>query len=191
MWHVAQLCGQCSESRLGVVLGSTPVTTNGTDLVKAVPVWQLSGCCTPDNTPAPADPAHTTASDFPQVIQVDTMSRNFKAADLDGTQAIRYANVAGQYKAVRLPYKGSTGLAAVFVLPDKQYKSVFDAAAKITGAAVLDRANWVNLFDIGSLAVTVPRFKVSVNQLAVTKVGDDAAVSSVNKTSRCMYGMLV
>jgi hypothetical protein len=119
------------------------------------------------------------------------MSRNFKGADLDGTQAIRYANVAGQYRAVRLPYKGSTGLAAVFVLPDKQYKSVFDAAAKITGAAVLDRANWVNLYDVGSLTVTVPRFKVSINQLAVTKVGDDAGVSSVSKTCICVYGVLV
>jgi hypothetical protein len=116
------------------------------------------------------------------------MSRNFKAADLDGTQAIRYANVAGQYRAVRLPYKGSAGLAAVFVLPDKQYKSVFDAAAKITGAAVLDRANWVNLYDIGSLTVTVPRFKVSINQLAVAKVGEDAAVSSVVNACICCLG---
>lgn len=100
------------------------------------------------------------------------MSRNFKSQDMAGTQTVRYADVAGQYRAVRLPYKGSTGIAAVFVLPDsKQYKNVFDAAAKITGAAVLDRTGWVNLFDLGSLAVTVPRFKVSVTQLDLTKVG--------------------
>lgn len=106
-----------------------------------------------------------------QPVQVDMMSRNFKARDLTkGAQPIRYADVEGQYRAVRLPYKGSTGLAAVFVLPDPKYKSVFEAAGQITGAAVLDRKKWMNIYDIGSLSVSVPRFKVSVSQLSLTKV---------------------
>lgn len=106
-----------------------------------------------------------------QVVQVDMMSRTFKARDMQGTSTIRYAEVAGQYRAVHLPYKGSAGLAAVFVLPDSnKYKSVFDAATTITGAAVLDRKNWATLFDLSTLSVSVPRFKVSVSQLSMTKV---------------------
>lgn len=98
------------------------------------------------------------------------MSRNFKARDLQGTQTIRYADVDGQYRAVRMPYKGSTGIVGIFVLPDKSYKSINDAAARITGASVLDRKNWVSLFDISTLSVSLPRFKVSVSQLDLTKV---------------------
>jgi hypothetical protein len=99
------------------------------------------------------------------------MSRSFKSRELEGTQTISYSEVEGQYRAVRLPYKSSTGLAAVFVLPDKnKYKSVFDAAAEITGATVLDRTNWASLFDLKTLSVSVPRFKVSVSQLSMTKV---------------------
>jgi len=98
------------------------------------------------------------------------MSRTFKAIDMQGTQTIRYAAVPEQYRAVRLPYKGSSGLAAVVVLPDKRYKSVFEAATEITAATVLDRKNWVNMFDVGTLAVALPRFKVSVSQLQLTKV---------------------
>jgi hypothetical protein len=105
-----------------------------------------------------------------QVVQVDMMSRTFKARDLQGTQTIRYADVEGQYRAVRMPYKGSSGLTAIFVLPDKSFKNINDAAAKITGASVLNRKNWVSLFDISTLSVSLPRFKVSVSQLDLTKV---------------------
>lgn len=111
-----------------------------------------------------------TSSGASKVVQVDMMSRTFKARDMQATSTIRYSEVEGQYRAVRLPYKGSAGLAAVFVLPDSsKYKSVFDAATAITGAAVLDRKNWATLFDLSTLSVSVPRFKVSVNQLSMTK----------------------
>lgn len=106
-----------------------------------------------------------------QVVQVDMMSRSFKTRDLQGTQTIRYADMEGQYRAVRMPYKGSTGLVAIFVLPDKSFKSINDAAVKITGEAVLSKKNWVSLFDISTLSVSLPRFKVSVSQLDLTKVG--------------------
>jgi hypothetical protein len=99
------------------------------------------------------------------------MSRSFKTRDLQGTQTIRYADMEGQYRAVRMPYKGSTGLVAIFVLPDKSFKSINDAAVKITGEAVLSKKNWVSLFDISTLSVSLPRFKVSVSQLDLTKVG--------------------
>lgn len=100
------------------------------------------------------------------------MTRSFKPRDLQGTQTIQYADVAGQYRAVRLPYKGSTGLAGIFVLPDSaKYKSVYDAATQISGAAMFERSNWVPLYDVGALTVSVPRFKVSVSQLSLTKVG--------------------
>jgi hypothetical protein len=109
-----------------------------------------------------------------QVVQVDMMSRTFKSRELEGTQTISYSEVEGQYRAIRLPYKGSAGLGAVFVLPDKnKYKSVFDAAAEITGATVLDRKNWASLFDLNTLSVSVPRFKVSISQLSMTKVRAD------------------
>lgn len=111
-----------------------------------------------------------TSSGANKVVQVDMMSRTFKSRELEGTQTISYSEVEGQYRAIRLPYKGSAGLGAVFVLPDKnKYKSVFDAAAEITGATVLDRKNWASLFDLNTLSVSVPRFKVSISQLSMTK----------------------
>lgn len=110
-----------------------------------------------------------TSSGERKVVQVDMMSRSFKTRDLQGTQTIRYADMEGQYRAVRMPYKGSTGLVAIFVLPDKSFKSINDAAVKITGEAVLSKKNWVSLFDISTLSVSLPRFKVSVSQLDLTK----------------------
>jgi serpin B len=120
-----------------------------------------------------------TSSGASKVVQVDMMSRSFKSRELEGTQTISYSEVEGQYRAVRLPYKSSTGLAAVFVLPDKnKYKSVFDAAAEITGATVLDRTNWASLFDLKTLSVSVPRFKVSVSQLSMTKTLQSMGVTT-------------
>lgn len=104
------------------------------------------------------------------MVQVDMMSRTFRSKDMQATQTVRYSEVAGKFRAVRLPYKGSSGLAAVFVLPDKKYKSVFDAVGDITASAVFDRNSWVKLYDVGSLSVSVPRFKVAVNQLSLTQV---------------------
>lgn len=117
------------------------------------------------------------------------MSRNFKSRELEGPQTISYSEVEGQHRAVRLPYKGSTGLAAVFVLPDKtKYKSVFDAAAEITGATVVDRKNWASLFELNTLSVSVPRFKVAVNQLSMTKVRAGAHTQQLDSSScSCLF----
>jgi hypothetical protein len=126
-----------------------------------------------------------------QVVQVDMMSRTFKARDMQATSTIRYSEVEGQYRAVRLPYKGSAGLAAVFVLPDSsRYKSVFDAATAITGAAVLDRKNWATLFDLSTLSVSVPRFKVSVNQLSMTKVRLGSCCCGGGNMHRCITSLV-
>jgi serine protease inhibitor len=109
-----------------------------------------------------------------QAVQADMMSRTFKPRELRGTQPIRYAEKPKEWRAIRLPYKGSAGLAAVAVLPDKAAKGdVFAAAAAFTPEQLFDRSGklWASLFDVGSLEVSLPRFKVSVSQLSLTKVG--------------------
>lgn len=46
---------------------------------------------------------------------------------------------------MRLPYKSSPGLAAVFVLPDESYASAADAARDITGQMIIDETAWKQL----------------------------------------------
>lgn len=84
-------------------------------------------------------------------------------------QAVALAAAPGKYRAVRLPYKGSSGLAAVFVLPDAEaYESIMDAAREITAAAVLDPKAWQDVSE--PMAVSLPRFKVEVKQLGLKEV---------------------
>jgi len=123
---------------------------------------------TPPHTPPPLLPP--TSPPSPQVVQVPMMTRVMDPAQLQrGAQKVMYAEVPGKYRAVRLPYKGSSGLAAVLVLPDAStYTTVFDAAADITAAAIMDRKGWSRLLD--GLVLSLPRFKVSVQQLKLNKV---------------------
>jgi serine protease inhibitor len=95
-----------------------------------------------------------TASNTPQDILVPTMLQSFGP----GSANVSFSEVAGKYKAVRLPYLDSKGLAAVFVLPDASFSSIADAAGAITGQSVLDPSTWGPLES--SLDVYLPRFKV-------------------------------
>lgn len=47
------------------------------------------------------------------------------------------SEVPGKYDAMRLPYKNSSSLAAVLVLPDESYASVVDGARDITRQMVI------------------------------------------------------
>lgn len=97
------------------------------------------------------------------------MTRTFEPKEMRGTQSVALLTVSGQYRAVRLPYKGSAGMAAIFVLPDPEaYESIMDAARDITGAAVLDPKPWQDLDE--AFSVSVPRFKVEVKQLGLKEV---------------------
>jgi len=102
-------------------------------------------------------------------VQVPMMTRTFEPKEMRGTQSVALLTVPGQYRAVRLPYKGSAGMAAIFVLPDPEaYESIMDAARHVTGAAVLDPKAWLDIEE--SLSVSVPRFKVEVKQLGLKEI---------------------
>lgn len=116
-------------------------------------------------------PFTTGSGSNTKVVQVDMMSRTFKPRELRGAASIRYAEVPGAWRGIRLPYKGGTA-SAVLVLPDKaKHKGdVYAAAADLTASKVVWKAPYAPLFDVGALSVSLPRFKVSVNQLSLTKV---------------------
>lgn len=71
---------------------------------------------------------------------------------------VSLSKISGKYQALRLPYQESTGLAAMFVLPDESYSSIADAVREITGQMVLEPSSWAPLGD--RLDVSLPRFKV-------------------------------
>jgi hypothetical protein len=103
-----------------------------------------------------------------EVKQVKMMHMDLSPDTLTGTPNVSYADVPEQYRAVRLPYKGSTGLAAIFVLPGAAYSSVWVAARGITAQKVMDPAGWTSLPDEVKLAL--PRFKVEVKPLDLNPV---------------------
>lgn len=101
-------------------------------------------------------------------------------------QAVALAAAPGKYRAVRLPYKGSSGLAAVFVLPDAEaYESVMDAAREITAAMVLDPKAWQEVLE--PMAVSLPRFKVEVKQLGLKEVREQVERVGTRDTVACTY----
>lgn len=145
----------------------------------------------------PFDKARTQKKNFTaltaegtKVVQVPMMTRVMDPAQLQrGAQKVMYAEVPGKYRAVRLPYKGSSGLAAVLVLPDAStYTTVFDAAADITAAAIMDRKGWSRLLD--GLVLSLPRFKVSVQQLKLNKVLQSLGVTAAFKASQADFSNL-
>lgn len=109
----------------------------------------------------------------PKEVQVDMMTKTFKASDARGRAAsvglVSYAAPAGQgFRAVKLPYKGSA-LAAVALLPDpKKYPTVEAAAADISPGRLFNSSLWQPLYAIGgSLDVSLPKFSVEVSQLSM------------------------
>lgn len=110
---------------------------------------------------------HALSKDSPtktNKVQVLMMEQTFSSR-----QNVSLAQVPGKYTAVRLPYEGSGGFAAVFVLPDQSYKSIGEAAGSITGAMVLDPKAWAPLSQ--DLELSLPRFKVEA-RLPLTQVSD-------------------
>jgi hypothetical protein len=74
---------------------------------------------------------------------------------------LMYSEVPAKYRAVRLPYKNSSSLAAVFVLPDECYASVAEAAWDTTAQMVMRASAWAPLRQ--RLILRLPRFKVQAN----------------------------
>eukprot|EP00882_Tetradesmus_deserticola_P011559 GHRQ01012227.1.p1 GENE.GHRQ01012227.1~~GHRQ01012227.1.p1 ORF type:complete len:361 (+),score=132.21 GHRQ01012227.1:466-1548(+) len=104
--------------------------------------------------------AFTTATNKP--VQVDMMNKGFYQDD------VQWAELPGQFRAVKLPYKGSS-MAAVAVLPDKgAYK--LDAAAALAGIGLNDVLNaaWQPASSAKPrLQVSLPKFKISQDMLPV------------------------
>lgn len=95
-------------------------------------------------------------------VQVDMMGKGFYQAD------VKWAEVAGQFRAVKLPYKASK-IVAVAVLPDqKAYK--LDAAAALAGIGLsrILNAPWQPASAAEpKLQVSLPKFKISQEMLPV------------------------
>lgn len=100
-------------------------------------------------------------------VQVQMMGQTFSAAN---EKNVSLSQVPGKYTAVRLPYKGSEGLAAVFVLPDESYSSIGDFAGSVTGATVLDPVAWGPL-PAEKLSLKMPKFKIEA-RLGLTQVSN-------------------
>ncbi|KAF6258703.1 pseudouridine synthase [Scenedesmus sp. NREL 46B-D3] len=120
------------------------------------------------------DPDATLDQDFttyvnatPQVVQVKMMYRKFRNADLTTGEEVLYGSLPGRFRAVKLPYKGSS-IVAYAVLPDlTRYNASVDAAAADVGPELLFNASlWMPLWRFGGkLEVQLPRFKISTNQI--------------------------
>jgi serine protease inhibitor len=121
----------------------------------------------------PFDPTYTKPQTFkaltpqnpgtPTEIQVDMMSKTFEPSE----QRVLYSEVPDRYRALQLPYKGSSsgissGLVTIFVLPSEGI-SIQEA-----GQILVAPDAWSPLTQ--RLAVSLPRFKLEVKQLSLTNV---------------------
>ncbi|KAF8066243.1 Serpine2 [Scenedesmus sp. PABB004] len=99
-------------------------------------------------------------------VAVDMMYRRFEPRDINAGGNVAYAEAAGQYRAVKLPYRG-TGVVAIAVLPDEaKYGLNADAAAAGIGLGpLLNGSAWRSVAALGSLTLQLPRFKVRAEQL--------------------------
>lgn len=118
------------------------------------------------NTPGSAAPTQ-------EVVMVDTMKQLFKPElGRSATQKPAFAEVPGRYQAVRLVYKESPGLAAIFVLPDSSIM-IKEAAAAITAQELLQPQSWTPVTADtlpNGLELSLPKFRVEVKQLSQKKV---------------------
>jgi serine protease inhibitor len=124
-------------------------------------------------TPNPSVcPAATTCCFLSRALQkfdVQMMTRLFNPRELRGTQPVSFSSVPGKYEAIRLPYKGSPGLSAVFVLPSSDtFATVADAAKQISAQMALDGKAWALLSE--PLALSLPSFRAEVKQLRLKEV---------------------
>lgn len=106
-------------------------------------------------------------------VRVPTMFQEFQPDDLQcicwagptGAPAtkpqVALSEVPGKYRAIRLPYKNSASLAAVFVLPDTSFASVADAAREISGQAVLQPGGWGPVQQ--KIKLALPKFEVKAD----------------------------
>lgn len=102
-------------------------------------------------------------------FDVQMMTRLFNPRELRGTQPVSFSSAPGKYEAIRLPYKGSPGLSAVFVLPSSDaFATVADAAKQISVQMALDSKAWAPLSE--PLALSLPAFRAEVKQLRLKEV---------------------
>lgn len=104
-------------------------------------------------------------------VQVDMMSKRFKAADQSapGARKVQYAETSS-YQAVRLPYKGST-ISALIVLPSEHLAVqgiAAAAAAQLDVGDLLDATKFRNVGPAG-LDVQLPKFKVKTQPTSLKK----------------------
>lgn len=103
-------------------------------------------------------------------VQVDMMSKRFKAADQSapGARKVQYAETSS-YQAVRLPYKGST-ISALIVLPSEHLavQGIAAAAAQLDVGDLLDATKFRNVGPAG-LDVQLPKFKVKTQPTSLKK----------------------
>jgi hypothetical protein len=108
-----------------------------------------------------------------QVVQVKMMYRKFQTSDLTTGDEVLYGTLPGRFRAVKLPYKGST-IVAYAVLPDlTRYNNAgVDAAAAEIGPRLLFNASlWAPMWRFGGkLEVQIPRFRISTDQIQLKQV---------------------
>lgn len=121
------------------------------------------------------DPDATMDQDFttymngtPKVVQVRMMYRKFQTSDLTTGDEVLYGTLPGRFRAVKLPYKGST-IVAYAVLPDLTRYNVagVDAVAADIGPRLLYNASlWSPMWRFGGkLEVQMPRFRITTDQI--------------------------
>lgn len=106
-----------------------------------------------------------------QVVSVKMMYKAFRPSEMTGTPVL-YGRMPGRFRAVKLPYKGST-IAAYAVLPDAAFynNSVDAAAAGIRPEMLFNATYWKTVYHVGNrLEVLLPRFKIPTDQVSLKQV---------------------
>jgi hypothetical protein len=126
-----------------------------------------------------------------QVVQVRMMYRKFQTSDLTTGDEVLYGTLPGRFRAVKLPYKGST-IVAYAVLPDlTRYNDAgVDAAAADIGPRLLYNASlWSSMWRFGGkLEVQMPRFRITTDQIQLKQVSASCTVHVVGSCCACADG---
>lgn len=131
----------------------------------------------------------TCALTHTQVVSVDMMYKTFTSRTISNPDRnVFYAEASGQFRAVRLPYKG-TRLSAIAVLPasSRYGLDARAAAAAIRADTLLASRAWMPQQRIGQLKLQLPRFSVRTSEVALTQVRMQNSSMAVQHTSRAGY----
>lgn len=157
---------QLSRSRCRSATAARSVAGNACHARTRVTHAQASNSHSPAHT---RTRIHTCAS---QAVTVDMMHQMLTPRSISDPQRnVFYAEVSGQYRAVRLPFNNSR-LSAIAVLPSRSNYGLDAraAAAAIRADVLLASRAWLPLQRIGQLKVQLPRFSVRTSELALTQV---------------------